>query len=98
MRSNYLICYDIADPARLCKVLRLAKGLGVHLQYSVFLCSFTWPELNEAKEKFAALIEPEKDDIRIYPLPSGAHTVALGQGVRIPDGVNLFMEGYSSCN
>ena len=92
MKSNYLVCYDIADPARLGKVFRLVKGIGIHLQYSVFLCSLTWPQLQDIKEDIKELINQQEDDIRIYPLPSNGKVSVLGQGARIPDGVDLFID------
>ena len=96
MKSNYLVCYDIATPARLGRVFRLIKGVGIHLQYSVFYCSFTWPELKAIKEKLSVIIDPKEDDIRIYPLPSGGKVYVFGQGARIPDGVNIYMDGGKS--
>ena len=92
MKSNYLVCYDIADPSRLSRVFRLVKGKGIHLQYSVFLCSLTWPQLQDIKEDIKELINQQEDDIRIYPLPSGGKVSVLGQGARIPDGVDLFID------
>lgn len=93
MRRNYLVCYDIADPKRLGRVFRLLKGVGIHLQYSVFYCSLTWPQLNDLKERLKQHINPGEDDIRVYPLPAGEKITALGQGYRIPDGVDLYLEG-----
>ncbi|WP_447974741.1 CRISPR-associated endonuclease Cas2 [Nitrospira sp. Kam-Ns4a] len=93
MRTRYLVCYDIADPARLARVLRLMKGEGVHLQYSVFLCSLTWPELAALKESLAARIDPRVDDVRIYPVPSGDAVTALGCGDRLPEGAWLELAG-----
>jgi len=93
MRSNYLVCYDIADPKRLGRVFRLLKGIGIHLQYSVFYCSLTRPQLFELKERLQERIDNREDDIRIYPLPAGEKITALGQGYRVPDGVDLYLEG-----
>lgn len=91
MRSAYLVCYDITDPSRLARVLRLMKGEGVHLEYSVFLCSLSWPELQALKERLAGLIEAASDDVRIYPLPSGPAIEALGLEDRVPEGVSLHL-------
>jgi CRISPR-associated protein Cas2 len=38
MKNLYLISYDVRDQKRWRKVFRIAKGYGVHLQYSVFYC------------------------------------------------------------
>ena len=87
MRAKYLVCYDIADERRLAQVYRAMKGRGLHLQFSVFLCSLAWPELGDLKNLLSNLIDGAADDVRIYPLPSGGPIVTLGQGHRVPQGV-----------
>lgn len=96
MKSNYLICYDIADPVRLAKVLKYMKGRGVHIQYSVFLCTLTYPKLKATMEDLKDFINVQKDDIRIYPLPSCGRVQVLGLGARIPEGVGLFIDDINS--
>lgn len=91
MRASYLVCYDITDPKKLARVFRLLKGYGIHLQYSVFQCSMTWPELIKLKEQIANIINPKEDDIRIYPLPSDYKVTVMGRGNRVPDGAELFL-------
>lgn len=86
MRSRYLVCYDIADEGRLTRVHRYLKGMGLPMQYSVFLCSFTWPELQEVLSRLSDLIDATADDVRIYPLPTGEPIASLGSGDRTPDG------------
>jgi len=44
MRYRYLVCYDIADPARLRRVFKKMHGFGDPVQYSVFKC-----DLNDAE-------------------------------------------------
>lgn len=92
MKANYLVCYDISDPRRLVKVFRLMKGMGLHIQYSVFHCSLTWHNLTELKEKLKSIIDEREDDVRIYPLPSEEKVTVMGCGGRIPDGVEIFIE------
>lgn len=92
MKANYLVCYDITMPRRLTKVYKLMKGRGLHIQYSVFHCSLTWPNLLELKEKLSRLIDEEEDDIRIYPLPSEEKVIIMGCGDRVPEGVEIFIE------
>jgi CRISPR-associated protein Cas2 len=89
MKAPYLVCYDIADPKRLARVLRFMKGRGIHLQYSVFHCSLTWPELIKLRERLRELINNKQDDVRIYPLPSDGKVIALGCGDRVPEGVMI---------
>ena len=91
MKANYLVCYDIRDPRRLSRVYKLLKGIGLHIQYSVFHCSLSWPNLLELKEKLKELIDENDDDIRIYPLPSEEKVIVMGCGDRVPDGVEIFI-------
>jgi CRISPR-associated protein Cas2 len=92
MKSKYLVCYDICDPGRLNRVFKSVKAIGVHLQYSVFHCSLTWPELQDLKVRLSRLIDPNEDDIRIYPLPEGEKIIAIGKGGRVPAGVEIFVK------
>lgn len=91
MRARYLVCYDIADPRRLAKVYRYLKGEAVHVQFSVFLASLTWPELERMKEELARLIEATSDDVRLYPLPSGDVIQPLGVADRLPEGAAVHL-------
>lgn len=85
MHTRYLVCYDIADEGRLTRVHRYLKGIGIPMQYSVFLCSWSWPERQEAVARLTELIDAKADDVRIYPLPSGPAIASLGCGDRTPD-------------
>ncbi|HXF94115.1 MAG TPA: CRISPR-associated endonuclease Cas2 [Nitrospiraceae bacterium] len=91
MRTRYLVCYDITDEGRLTRVHRYLKGIGVPVQYSVFLCSFTWLELQEVVSRLNHLIDVQADDVRLYPLPSGDTITALGCGDRLPDGATVVL-------
>ncbi len=92
MKANYLVCYDITEPRRLARVYKLMKGRGLHIQYSVFHCSLTWPNLLELKDKLNSLIDEKEDDLRIYPLPAEEKVIVMGCGDRVPDGVEIFIE------
>jgi len=91
VKANYLICYDITGHERLSRVFKLMKQNGIHIQYSVFYCRLTWQNLVELKARLNSLINPEEDDVRIYPLPSELKVAILGLGDRIPEGVNIFL-------
>lgn len=91
MQTRYLVCYDIADEGRLARVYRYLKGVGVPMQYSVFLCSWTWPERADAIDRLAELIDAKADDVRIYPLPSDRPITSLGSGDRTPDGAMVML-------
>lgn len=91
MRTRYVVCYDIADEGRLTRVHRYLKGMGVPVQYSVFLCSFTWPELQEVVSRLTTLIDATADDVRLYPLPAGDTILALACEDRLPDGATVVL-------
>lgn len=91
MLSPYLICYDIRDQRRLARTYRYLKGQGIHVQYSVFHCRLTYPELLQLKDTLNGIIDEEKDDVRIYPLPSDGSITIFGCGDRVPEGVNIFL-------
>lgn len=44
-RRQYLIAYDISDPRRLRRVIKVMEAYGQRLQYSVFLCNLSGVEL-----------------------------------------------------
>lgn len=44
-RRRYLIAYDISDPMRLRRVIKVMESYGQRLQYSVFLCDLSGTEL-----------------------------------------------------
>jgi len=91
MRSKYLICYDIRDEKRLAKVYKYMRGIGLHLQFSVFYAILDWGELLKVKSDLDQIINDCEDDIRIYPLPSEPKVIVLGKGDKIPDGVTVFI-------
>ncbi|KWT94945.1 CRISPR-associated endonuclease Cas2 [Candidatus Magnetominusculus xianensis] len=91
MKSNYLLCYDIRNPRRLASVYKCVKSRGLHIQYSVFICRFTWKELIQIIEELNSIIDCSEDDIRIYPLPADLKPVVMGCGDRIPEGVSVFL-------
>ena len=90
MKAEYLICYDISSPKRLAKIFRYLKARARHMQYSVFHCSMTWPELQAMENDIANIINEKKDDVRIYPLPSGGKVISMGCGDRLPEGVDMY--------
>lgn len=92
MKSNYLICYDIKDEKRLNKVFRYLRGIGLHLQYSVFYAKLKWNDLIDVENNLKNLINENEDDIRIYPLPQEPKVYILGRGSKLPEGVMIFIK------
>lgn len=91
MKSNYIVCYDIANEKRLRQVFKILSGIGTHMQYSVFFCRLTWQELTNLKKDLRDVIDEREDDIRIYPLPTRIKCTVIGRGDRVPEGVEVFI-------
>ena len=75
----FLITYDIADDDRREKISALLSGYGPRVQYSVF--EATLPSKTAAtrlRRTLKYLIDPDDDQIRLYPLSiSGLNAVAI---------------------
>ncbi len=69
-RRTYVVAYDIRDPRRLLRVHRAMTGLGHPLQYSVFAADLNPGEKAEAIATLTRLIAPDRDDVRVYSVPS----------------------------
>ena len=65
---KYVVCYDIPDTKRRTKLHKNLKYFGNPKQYSVFECDLSPRQLKRMKKKIKAIITPEKDNVRIYPL------------------------------
>ncbi len=90
----YLVAYDIADPKRLARVHGVLKKQGLPLQYSVFTVVIKRKALLRLLSVLAALIQPAKDDIRCYRLPSSTDMHTLGKPL-FPEDVLLFTKGIN---
>ena len=86
--SDFVICYDISDPKRLCQVYRFLKQHAVALQYSVFLFTGDYRELDRIFAVVERYIDPNADDLRVYPLPARGLKVRLGKPA-LPEGIQF---------
>jgi CRISPR-associated protein Cas2 len=89
VRSVYLVCYDISNDKRLRRVYRAMRGLGDHLQLSVFRCELSPRERAEMVASLSELINNDEDQVLIVdvgPADGRASTVfeALGRPYRAP--------------
>lgn len=91
-RTTCLVAYDIRDPRRLGRVYRCCKRAGLHLQYSVFLVRATTQQLDRLIRELESLIDPRRDDVRIYPVPEHPEWTHLGRSPW-PTEVLFFHEG-----
>ena len=64
----WMICYDIADDRRRARVERLLRGHGERVQWSVFECLLGRGDIDRLASRIAGEIDPEKDNVRYYPL------------------------------
>jgi len=66
--SFVLIAYDIRDDKIRTRLLKMLKGYGERVQYSVFEAWITPAVFKILKKKIAKLIDLEKDSVRYYHL------------------------------
>lgn len=68
-KSDYLICYDIADPKRLAKLSRFLEKRAFRIQYSVFFApKKSKEEIYQLAQQITEFIDSQKDDVRIYKI------------------------------
>lgn len=91
-QATYLVTYDIRNPRRLARIYRHCKRAGLHLQYSVFLLRASPQMMDRFIRELASLIDPRRDDVRIYPVPERAAWTCLGRSLW-PAEVYFFHEG-----
>ncbi len=67
-----IISYDIVEDRRRTKVMKLLKGYGTRVQYSVFECILSTPELLKLGRELRDLIDANTDSVRCYQLDAEA--------------------------
>jgi CRISPR-associated protein Cas2 len=80
---RYIVAYDIADDDRRDDVSLYLSAHGPRVQLSVF--EVTLPDRDAAhqfRQTLRSLIEPDEDQIRLYPLDETAWTNTLVYGTR----------------
>jgi CRISPR-associated protein Cas2 len=77
-----IVSYDVVDDKRRTKVLKLLKGYGAHVQYSVFECDLDARQFAKLGRELRALIDMNTDSVRCYRLDeiAVARTQILGIG------------------
>ncbi len=84
MRTSYLVCYDISNDRRLRKVFQTMRGFGDHLQYSIFECHFTPPDLARCRAALSDIINHSQDQVLFVNLGPSE-----GRGDRIISALGL---------
>jgi len=67
-----IISYDIVNDKRRTKVMKLLKGYGTRVQYSVFECRLNAVELTKLSHELRGLIDLNTDSVRCYWLDADA--------------------------
>jgi CRISPR-associated protein Cas2 len=67
-----IISYDVVEDKRRTKVLKLLKGYGTHVQYSVFECDLNKHQLDKVGRELRAIINLNTDSVRCYLLDAAA--------------------------
>lgn len=91
MRHVYLVTYDIREPKRLRRVLRVVRGFGQHLQYSVFRCELSAANRARLVARLADVIDHRADQVLLFDLgPADGYRAelveSLGQAYVQDDG------------
>lgn len=68
-----VVTYDVPDTPRRTRLHKLLKGYGVAVQRSVFECDLAPAQLGTLLQRARRLIEPDADDLRVYPLCARCH-------------------------
>lgn len=76
-RRQYLIAYDISDPRRLRRVIKVMEAYGQRLQYSVFLCNLSGVELYRWRRDILHEVELTQDSIVQIDLGAVGATVPI---------------------
>lgn len=79
-KNWFLISYDIRDPKRWRKTFKKLKGLGDHLQYSVFRVRMNKMQIEKLRWELAKILADEDDLLIIRLCSSCAQRVIDSRG------------------
>lgn len=86
-RRRHLIAYDISNPKRLRRVIKIMEGYGRRLQYSVFLCDLSGVEYYRWQSDILSVIHLDHDSVVMIDmgaLPNATPVRALGRPRSLP--------------
>lgn len=83
----WVIGYDITEPRRLQRIHRTMLRHAISLEYSVFLLTGSETDRRRCMEEITAIINPETDDLRCYPLPAHGLQERIGKAT-LPSGIH----------
>lgn len=76
-RIRYLVSYDISNPKRLRRVVKILESFGSRLQYSVFECPLDGLRLEKLKSALWETIHHEDDQVLFVSLGPAAGDASL---------------------
>ena len=85
MDGRYLVLYDIADNRRLARAAAIVLDYGVRIQRSVYEVRVSPRTLALLKQRLAAIIDPGKDGIKIFPLCESCAGRRSSLGASLPE-------------
>lgn len=77
-RSLYLAAYDVSNPTRLARVLKVVRGFASGGQKSAYECWLTTAEWRALHREVARVIDPDQDRFALFPLAPRRPLVTLG--------------------
>lgn len=80
-RRHYVVTYDVSDDRRRSRVFKTLHGFGDHVQYSVFFCDLSEPELVELRRRLRAVIDHRLDQVLIVDLGTAERSLEAGLDV-----------------
>src|SRR5262245_10792696 len=63
----WLVCYDVRDPKRLRRCAKHMEGYGERIQYSIFRCWMTSPQVEKLRWQLTEMLTVD-DDVLMIPL------------------------------
>jgi CRISPR-associated protein Cas2 len=79
-----LIVYDIPDDKRRQKLATFLEGYGRRVQFSVFECFISLPQMKKLYEKVKKQVKPSEDNVRFYWITADCLTKAYTIGSEPP--------------
>lgn len=84
MDGRYLVLYDITDNRRLARAASIVLDYGVRVQKSVYEVRLTPQTLRMLRRRLAAVIDPEEDGVKIFPLCESCAGRRRTRGATLP--------------
>lgn len=80
-----LVVYDIPDDKRRTKLATFLEGYGRRVQYSVFECFLTLPEMRKLCDQVRRRVKESEDNVRFYWISEEAMSQVLTIGSQLPE-------------